>query len=102
MVEELDVPDDALSKDRHTQGAMRRLLLLPVKRWQAAAAALNDNAEGDPRNLLMAGLSPAPGKEGFHRLRGGAAGRRRKGAPPMSSLEKDAGKSWEHLSTLFG
>ncbi|CAB1119583.1 unnamed protein product [Ectocarpus sp. CCAP 1310/34] len=101
MVEELDVPDDALSKDRHTQGAMRRLLLLPVKRWQAAAAR-NDNAEGDPRNLLMAGLSPAPGKEGFHRLRGGAAGRRRKGAPPMSSLGKDAGKSWEHLSTFFG
>ncbi|CAN0332874.1 unnamed protein product [Ectocarpus sp. 8 AP-2014] len=106
MVEELDVPDDALSKDRHTQGAMRRLLLLPVKRWQAAAAAeaaaRNYNAEGDPRNLLMAGLSPAPGKEGFHRLRGGAAGRRRKGTPPISSLEKDAGKSWEHLSTLFG
>lgn len=84
---------------------MRRLLFLPIKRWQAAAAAAAaaeaNNTEGDPRNLLMAGLSPAPGNEGFHRLRGGAAGRR-KGTPPMSSLGKDAGKSWEHLSTLFG
>lgn len=79
---------------------MRRLLFLPIKRWQAAVAEA-DNAEEDPRNLLLAGLSPAPGEGGFHRLRGGAAGRR-KGTPPMASLKKDAGKSWEHLSTLFG
>lgn len=77
---------------------MRRLLLLPIKRWQAAASVANTE---DPQNLLMAGLSPAPGDEGFHRLRGGAAGRR-KGTPPMSALGKDAGKSWEQLSTFFG
>ncbi|CAM9271119.1 unnamed protein product [Laminaria digitata] len=99
MVEELDVPDDFLSKDRHTQGVMRRLLFLPVKRWQAAASEAN--AADDHQHLLMAGLSPAPGNEGFHRLRGGAAGRR-KGTPPTSSLGKDAGKSWEQLSVLFG
>lgn len=82
---------------------MRRLLFLPVKRWQAAAAAASETnlADDHPQHLLMAGLSPAPGKEGFHRLRGGAAGRR-KGAPPMSSLGKDAGKSWAQLSVLFG
>lgn len=76
---------------------MRRLLLLPIKRWQAVVADAN---EDDPQNLLMAGLSPAPGKEGFHRLRGGAAGRRT-GTPPLSALGKDAGKSWEKLSSLF-
>lgn len=80
---------------------MRRLLFLPVKRWQAAASEANAAADDHPQHLLMAGLSPAPGKEGFHRLRGGAAGRR-KGTPPMSSLGKDAGKSWEQLSVLFG
>ncbi|CAM9480685.1 unnamed protein product [Scytosiphon promiscuus] len=102
MVEELDVPDDALSKDRHTQGALRRLLFLPIKRWQAAEAEANSVADEDPENLLLAGLSPAPGKEGFHRLREGAAGRR-KGTAPLRSLgSKDAGKSWQHLSTLFG
>lgn len=79
-------------------GAMRRLLFLPIKRWQAAVTEAN--AE-DPQSLLMAGLSPAPGKEGYHRLRGGAAGRRR-GAPPLSALGKDAGKSWEQLSSFFG
>lgn len=80
-------------------GAMRRLLFLPIKRWQAAVAEANAD---EPQNLmLMAGLSPAPGKEGFHRLREGAAGRRR-GTPPVSTLGKDAGKSWEKLSAFFG
>lgn len=77
---------------------MRRLLLLPIKRWQAAVEEAN--AE-DPQNLLLAGLSPAPGKEGLHRLRGGAAGRR-KGTLSMSARGKDAGKSWEQLSAFFG
>ncbi|CAM9730550.1 unnamed protein product [Sphacelaria rigidula] len=98
MIEELDVPDDHLSRERHTQGAMRRLLLLPIKRWQALSV---EATEDEPNNLLMAGLSPAPGKEGFHRLRSGAAGRR-KGTPPLSTLGKDAGKSWEKLSSFFG
>lgn len=75
---------------------------MPIKRWQAAEAGANSAADEDPQNLLLAGLSPAPGKEGSYRLREGAAGRR-KGTAPLRSLgRKDAGKSWEHLSTLFG
>lgn len=81
-----------------TQGAMRRLLLLPMRRWHAAASQAN--AE-DPQNLLMAGLSPAPGKEGLHRLRSGAAVRRN-GTPPLRTLGKDARKSWKKLSSFFG
>lgn len=79
-------------------GAMRRLLLLPIKRWQALSI---EATEDEPNNLLMAGLSPAPGKEGFHRLRSGAA-HRKKGTPPLSTLGRDAGKSWEKLSSFFG
>lgn len=77
---------------------MRRLLLLPIKRWQAATFEAETE---DPQNLLMAGLSPAPGKEGLHRLRSGAAVRRR-GKLPVSALGKDASKSWEKLSSFFG
>lgn len=79
-------------------GAMRRLLLLPFKRWQAIASEAN---EEEPHNLLLAGLSPAPGREGFHRLRSGAACRRKK-TPTFATLGKDAGKSWEKLSSFFG
>lgn len=79
-------------------GAMRRLLLLPIKRWQAEM--LESHSE-DPHNLLMAGLSPAPGEEGLHRLRSGAAVRR-KGAPSLSALGKGGGKSWEQLRLFFG
>ena len=80
-------------------GAMRRLLLLPIKRWQAA---VSEASAEDPSNImLMAGLSPSPGNDGFHRLREGAAGRR-KGKPTASTFRKNAGKSWEQLSTFFG
>lgn len=82
-----------------SSGVMRRLLLLPIKRWQTAIA---ETSVEDPRNaMLLAGLSPSPGEGGFHRLREGAAGRR-KGHPTASKLGKNAGKSWEKLSSFFG
>ncbi|KAG5183419.1 hypothetical protein JKP88DRAFT_220624 [Tribonema minus] len=97
-VEELDVPDDDLSGDRHTQGSMRRAMLLPLLRWRAAMdeCAANRNDNDEPSALLMQDIG---GKSRGKGRGGGRAAAHARAA--VRGCVGNAGASWKQLSNVF-